>query len=94
METSKKMAKPLIKVHEDPSSEVASSNPLRPKALHKKQNDHLSVFRSASPSNSEHNFYLALPSGRSQGGRSLSAASLYNENGVPCPISEEKLLIK
>ena len=92
METNKKIAKPLIKVHEDP--EVQSSNPLRPKALHKKQNDHLSVFRSASPSNSEHNFYLALPSARSQGGRSLSAASLYNENGVPCPISEEKLLIK
>ena len=85
----KKVPKPTIKVHEDHSEPQS-----RPKALHKKS-EHLSVFRSASPSNSEHNFYLALPSqARSQGGRSLSAASLYNENGVPCPISDEKLLIK
>ena len=84
------VAKPTIRVHEEPSDLPTQ----RPKALHKKTNDHLSVFRSASPSNSEHNFYLALPSARSQGGRSLSAASLYNENGVPCPISDEKLLIK
>ena len=58
----KKVSRPTIKVHEDHSEPQP-----RPKALHKKQNEHLSVFRSASPSNSEHNFYLALPNARSQG---------------------------
>ncbi len=54
----------------------------------------LSDFRSASPASG---LYLALPSKNSaQGGhrRSLSATSLFNENGVSSGLADEKLLIK
>ena len=91
--------KPTIKVQHTPlESRATSASSISGK---NKRNDHLGVFRSASPvtgnnasSNNENNLFLALPNARSHGGRSLSAASLYNENGVPCPLSDEKLLIK
>lgn len=100
--------KPTIKVQREPDCGEGRSRPSSAVSIvggfhgqnKNKRTDHLGVFRSASPvttgSNAnDNNLFLALPtSARSHGGRSLSAASLYNENGVPCPLSDEKLLIK
>ena len=79
-----------------------TSNTSRPKGLHrnKRNPEQFSVFRAASPvttsTGTDSHLYLALPSAskRSQGGRSLSAASLYGENGVSSGLTDEKLLIK
>ena len=66
-----------------------------------KRNDHLGIFRSASPvttgsasSTNENSLFLALPAASKGRGRSLSAASLCNENGTGSFLSDEKLLIK
>ena len=73
----------------------------------KRNPEQFSLFRAASPitthgsagsgTDQGGHLYLALPSAsgkRSTGGRSLSAASLYNENGVGAGLTDEKLLIK
>ena len=66
-----------------------------------KRTDHLGIFRSASPvtthsasSTNENSLFLALPAASKGRGRSLSAASLCNENGTSSFLSDEKLLIK
>lgn len=90
---------PTIKVQcDEPSKSKPSS---AGSAGVRRRNDHLGVYRAASPlttaSNEGNNLFLTLPSAGSrsrQGQRSLSAASLFNENGATNPLSDEKLLIK
>lgn len=84
-----KVTKPTIKVQQPDKPGSAGSTGSRHR--------HLGIYRSASPvtsTNEGSNLFLTLPS-RSQGGRSLSAASLFNENGAgQNPMSDEKILIK
>ena len=93
------------KANEDPGSATASTRSKvglqRPN--NKRNPEQFSLFRAASPittgsgsGTDQGHLYLALPSAskRSTGGRSLSAASLYNENGVASGLTDEKLLIK
>ena len=106
--------KPTIKVVQvqgprDSEAEIGTKNSSKnssnfPQQPRNKRNDHLGLFRSASPvttsslstNAADTNLFLALPAAsRSHGGRrSLSATSLCNENGATCFLSDEKLLIK
>ena len=94
------------KANEDPGSATASSTRSKvglQRPNNKRNPEQFSLFRAASPittgsgsGTDQGHLYLALPSAskRSTGGRSLSAASLYNENGVASGLTDEKLLIK
>jgi hypothetical protein len=93
------MDKPIIKVQhmEDQPPNHGGKAPLNRK---KRNAEQLGVFRAASPvmtsaasGPNDHTLYLALPSARSNV-RSLSSASLFNENGVHSGLTDEKLLLK
>jgi len=97
------------KANEDPQPGNTTTASTRSKVglqrpNNKRNPEQFSLFRAASPittgsgsgTDQGGHLYLALPSAskRSTGGRSLSAASLYNENGVTSGLTDEKLLIK
>ncbi len=97
----KLVMKPTIKVQQATSGSAKEAANRLPGQASQRKSDHLGVFRSASPAlnptdNNGSSLFLTLPSAsscRSRGGRSLSAASLFNENGAN-PLTDEKLLIK